>query len=269
MQKLCVLLSVLFFSTILFAQNPVPNSSFENWSFSGTPIDWENSIGYFKTDTSHSGYYAMKGEIIPQYLDCQINSIKFPVNGLYPALRFYYKFVPASGADEFQVSVAIADSANQVVAIGEHTISYVTDSFVEEILGITPTIAGGTPTQAAINFSIKSMSVNGPTVGTYLVIDDVEMYDPNLVTGAGSVNETNRLTVYPSPASNYAQVILPTGNNLASIIKLFDIYGNLVSSSAANAGIVKLDVENMPSGTYLLVLSNAGYTYTRKVQVLH
>jgi hypothetical protein len=73
----------------------------------------------------------------------------------------------------------------------------------------------------------------------------------------------NSFRVYPNPAKDKIYVELSTG---FGHIRLFNITGLQVLESTGNSEKVILDVKNLPSGIYLLKLSNTeGQIYTQKI----
>ena len=96
---------------------------------------------------------------------------------------------------------------------------------------------------------------NGSTL-TYTVLftlDDTSVSDLS----------DNSFRIYPNPAKDKIYVELSAGFEQ---IRLFNIAGLQVMESTGNSEKVILDVKNLPSGIYLLKLSNTkGQIYTRKI----
>src|SRR2546430_16754306 len=116
-----------------YAQNPVPNPSFELWT-SGEPDSWlTNNVAspptpvIFVTQVSpgNTGPSAARGDvmslggfIIPPTLASTDNTANgFPVNKVYGTMSCYYKF-NSQGGDILQITVAMENAAGNGVGAG-------------------------------------------------------------------------------------------------------------------------------------------------------
>jgi len=115
---------------------------------------------------------------------------------------------------------------------------------------------------------------------TDVKVTDIELRDDNMVfastygrgvfsgqftADANSVNDHNRiqLTVYPNPASDFIQVILP--KNLTATAFVYDINGREVRrQSIENTNQVKFEINGLSKGYYFVKLQNGKTNYTGK-----
>ena len=102
-------ITYLAFTLSVYAQNPVPNSSFENQTNS-SPDNWfTGNIPEFGELITHStppgsGALSAKGEVlsfngqpvVPILIATDLTDIDFNVNQRYGSFSFCYKFLPIS-----------------------------------------------------------------------------------------------------------------------------------------------------------------------------
>lgn len=70
-------------------------------------------------------------------------------------------------------------------------------------------------------------------------------------------NGSNGLTVYPNPASKILQLALPVRENTESrVLRLYTLTGELISAQFVDAGlsVVELNIQDLPSGSYHIML---------------
>jgi hypothetical protein len=77
-------------------------------------------------------------------------------------------------------------------------------------------------------------------------------------TGVTDVNSSNvHFQAYPNPASKRISVVVDGIDNSAGKITLFDIYGRKLLVQDYSFGITDMNIEEVPSGVYLLSYTNA------------
>ncbi len=87
-------------------------------------------------------------------------------------------------------------------------------------------------------------------------------------TAIDAIKYANALNLYPNPANNFLNV--STGSTSATLIKVFDVTGNLLSQNWAAGSTAQVNTSLLPDGIYLLNISSAGKTAEyRKFVVSH
>ena len=82
----------------------------------------------------------------------------------------------------------------------------------------------------------------------------VSVAGKDIITGVGNILvDNNNLFIYPNPANNYVNVNATL--NLQNI-EIYSIDGQLLISEIVDTNNVKIDVSNLPSGTYILRAAN-------------
>ena len=260
------------------AQNPIPNSSLENWSGSPmSPDDWySNNTGsnvLISQTAGYTGNFAVKGNVInfngsnlvPPYLGCN-----FPVNQYYNTLRLYYTTNLDSG-DAFQISAAIYDSGNVFLALNYYNIVFTIPTFSPFTLDLD-SVSSGIPDHALITFTIIPMAPNTtPHINSSFVIDDVELHSGT--TGINENVKSTNISVFPNPAKDKLFIYSDFIENNPFQIILYDVSGKIVlqkkSAPPINGKITDdLNLNTIHSGIYFLKLESENFTISKKVSVL-
>lgn len=120
------------------------------------------------------------------------------------------------------------------------------------------------PDSATIYVAVNFTNGNGTTSGDYVLTQTKTIYK----TGTMNVGEDERvaLNLYPNPAQDVLEVVHPK----LSEVKLFDISGRFTAFSGAEqttSGKVRMDVSELPRGTYLVhcVFNNGDVHYKHLV----
>ena len=97
------------------------------------------------------------------------------------------------------------------------------------------------------------------------VVQNVQLSKP-----VGIPTYENQITVYPNPAHDFLSVKLADGADINNIT-LYDMQGRLVGAnnySPLSSGIFKMDIRNLPAGTYILHIStDNNQEIIRKVRI--
>ena len=110
------------------------------------------------------------------------------------------------------------------------------------------------------------------TIVTTIADGEKLLQNVQLSKPVGIPEYENQITVYPNPAHDILTVKLSDGTGIDGIA-LYDIQGRLIetmcTSSQQQSETAKLDVRNLPIGTYILHIRTAnGLEIIRKVQIL-
>ena len=265
-----------------YAQNPVPNPGFENWT-AGEPDMWSTSnitgavTNVTQTTPPHTGAYAVKGDVAslfgsmysPLLVSANAGSNGFPISQSYGTFSFYYKFNKA-GADEFFGGAALYDVNGNAVADAAQNF---TASALSYTLATVPFYYLGTnPVSAVITF-IVSDSAGSAALGSYFVVDDVSF------SGTVGINDVRADNygiekVSPNPANGSTFIYYSLPGNGDVLFELTDLAGrkyNTITLKAETKGAhkVELNTAAIPAGYYFLAMKTDDAHAVAKVMVVH
>jgi hypothetical protein len=256
-----------------YAQNPIPNPSFENWT-AGEPDSWSTSNAATPSPSivqvadPHSGAYALKGEVVIEGDSAHIAGVSLtglPVSQAYSVLRFYYKLdMPV--LSWFSTSVVMSDGVS-AVGTGELYLEGET-SMATYTLATIPITYTGTPTECELYFAAWSW-VDEP--GAFFVIDDVELTD----TPSGQPDAETLLVhrIQPNPAQHSASIYYHQPNRGDLRIEVVDLTGKTLLTKALSdesPGGHRYDLEfDLPNGTYIVRIGDGIQTGQSKLVVLN
>lgn len=252
----------------------LPNHSFEDW----TPVTAEDADNWTsfnsllassglenvtKSTNANSGMYAARLEV---GLDAEgdtmsafITNGEFDFNAFNPFVPIPYNASPTtfSGAYNYTPENAEQGSINLEffeagISIGIH-LEILTATSGYSIFNVPLTLTGTPDSMSLIIYA-------GDELGTILLIDDLV-----LSGGDVSLNEFSSMNVsmYPNPASSTV-MIKAEGTYDFTIV---DLAGNVVLSNTSNNGAIKLNINNLSSGAYLVQINNAFKSETHKLIV--
>ena len=263
----------LFFciKTTLFAQFTLPNHSFEEWEMY---YGKELPVGYTTFDEviarwsvprpfctsrstdAHSGGSALRIDMNTDsaytyaFMRTAFTSNELPtvfrgwVKGVVfgdDTLTVYAVFSHWNAAQQRRETVGVAGFEHQGPAI--QFTEYVSEYYqIEQIIPDTVSIY--------INFNTP-IEPHSATVGNWSVLDDFTFdYLSSSNNVANKILSIGR--VFPNPASKYIQVF----NAAPSLFTLTDILGTPVRAGQLPEGTPKINVEDLPSGVYILSLKD-------------
>lgn len=197
----------------------------------------------------------------------------FPVSIKHTTLTGYYQFAPENG-DSCQFLVwmyknGYVNALTQNVLGGGAATKGASSVYAPFSLNISYYDGGvANPDSACISLSaykmydFATMQQNGPKGNSVLYVDNLNF--GGLVSEINTISKSlDIVTIFPNPASSVftIEMVLKKENYH---IKLYDLKGSLVKNIASKEfeGLQKIEVnvENIPSGKYLLVVSsNEGY----------
>jgi hypothetical protein len=282
--KLLLLTSILF--TTLQAQ--IPNPGFEDWTNS-EPNGWftTNSppliVNISQTSNSHSGNWAVKGEVIdfmfpiPPYLSTgSLTSPGFPISQKFNRISGYYQFSPVAD-DHFLVSATMGITTpsdttiigSGAIAIGDAVSEYTLFSF--DIIYFLP----GEPNWANIAISIIDTSCATPGhIGSTMLVDDLDIIvgvddsEENLI-----VEEYMLRQNYPNPFNPVTKIKYQIAEINFVTLKVYDVLGNEIvtlvnEEKPAGNYEVEFDGSMLPSSIYFYQLKAENFIETKKMVLI-
>lgn len=283
-------LAMMLSLSVTFAQNPVPNPGFENWS-GGQPVGWHttNTTGFntiTQSSTAHSGASAMRGEVLsasgfpipPAAITGSSENPGFPVSQRYTRLSGYYQFTPAGSGDQLLVSIGMMKDGTAIGAgsfLSPNPASSYTQLAADIIYG-PPDV----PDSAIITVQIVNTVGGLTTVGSFFLLDDLLLEsgtaigdDVNLLPEKFVLEQNYPNPFNPSTTINY---YLPTGENIE--LAIYNLAGQKVKTlvnAKQSAGVhqIRWDGRNdsgelAASGVYIYRLRAGAEVLTRKMVML-
>lgn len=240
------------------------------FSFTGWPTGATNAVDTYST---------MTGALDPsKYYEVSIT----PASGYNVTLTGITWGTRRSGTGVRNAAVRSSQDgymANLPASVGTNTnLSVVgTDNFFFNSDAITSEQVGSTITlgasfinlTSAVNFRFYGWNAEG-TSGTYSIDSVVFAGISSMATGVGSISFdlNSGLNVYPVP--NHDGIVY-IDNNTADLskVEVFDMLGNLVTSQDAKSDKkLKLNLSDMPAGSYYLRFTGNNKTATKKIVIL-
>jgi len=262
-------------------QNPVPNSGFENWTWTANPpynpkpepANWTTynnfCAGNYTVVLDSPGYagnYAIKLIVknIPGLgnfpglaysgfpIGFRANSIiaqakfnKMPGDSVYIVMSAYQGGSPVGGG---VWSPTVSTSANYIQIIAPVTYS------------------NGTVIPDSVYMALQAGSPTGlPQIGTYLTVDELELSTSSV--GIEDVILNEQIQVFPNPVSERLNII---ANDGIIILKseIVDLAGKKHFDVSINSAKAEFDLSSISSGMYLVKLvSKSGKMIHKKILV--
>ncbi len=248
----------------IYAQNPVPNPGFENWT-SGEPDSWTTSnitglaTNITQTSSSYSGASAVHGEsiLVPgigNYPPTVTSTGSgFPVSQMYGTFSFYYKFFQDTMTSFILAAVDVSDAGGNSIATQPVIVPAPAASYTYISSPITYTGTG--PANCIITFSIFDQAGLPPPGSTY-DIDEVSL------SGTAGLEEIQPLTtsiekIQPNPVRDQATIYYSLLSNGNIQFELRDVTGKkcnemLIANEIAGRHKMDFDVTGIPAGYYVL-----------------
>jgi hypothetical protein len=84
-----------------------------------------------------------------------------------------------------------------------------------------------------------------------------------------NINSNNSIALYPLPASDMLTIKLPTIAEVINELKIVNITGQVIKVMHPLAVEVNVDVDNLPSGMYILQIQTNNSSFNEKIVVAH
>ena len=236
--KKTLLSLIAFLCCITMATNAqIPNSGFENWT-GGDPDNWATSnsfpvslINITQTTDSHSGSYAVRGDVI-NFLSAPAvpiiqsgpDATGFVISEQYHSFELYYKFTSVGG-DKFSVNVALEKAGNPI-AQGAVALPSTMSTYTYLSVPLTYT------TIDIPDLAIIQISISGPVtgldvhLGSVMFVDDLSF---SFSTGIKNSSASDLIgKCFPNPSSDIVSIPLNESVSEGIIVYVFDSYGKEV-----------------------------------------
>jgi hypothetical protein len=284
MKKILLLSCIVFVAvTNCYAQNPVPNASFENWT-GGLPDNWSTlDLGGFITITQsadvHSGSLCARGDVdtifgttVPPFLLSIVNDTGkgFAVSQNYTTLEFWYKMNGVAG-DVLDAVVGMSDNTGAGIAIGGQEFGP-QSSYTHAALPIFYT-HGATAAKCMITIGVVAGTGDSVHLGSYIEIDDVSLTNNPTGIEQSKLTGIQSLSVYPNPAKGQTTLSYSIENASSLKITLYSITGKKVFSTShfttTGRHQENLDLSKLNSGIYLCTLQTGNNLVQKMISVLN
>jgi hypothetical protein len=188
--------------------------------------------------------------------------------------------------------VGAAGKFNVFIAIAEHSVDgqlYVLRKFLPDASGVPLTALNPSDTPQEITVSYDMRHVTRKVTGEFedfaviVFVQNLETKDvlqtilrpggpvsSEVVTGVEATQE-NDVRIYPNPADDVLNIILPAPVAQETPVKVFDTFGREVYSGVFSSGehTKAIATKALSSGVYLIQLSTAQGLIQRKTMVVH
>jgi len=117
-----------------------------------------------------------------------------------------------------------------------------------------------TVTVAVTNSGGTALGGNNTTIVKFTIT--VLSVAPNAIDEA---TVTNNLEVYPSPATDYIQIVIP--DNSVKILTITDVTGRIVLEEPVTSDQITVNVSDLPSGIYFIIAKGDDKVFKSKVTI--
>lgn len=277
MIKNLLLITALFLTTVVYAQNALPNPGFENWTSVSNyedPDDWHTLnaqtafVGVLTAQKAsgadaHSGSFALhlttksvfgqtaNGLATTGTIDVQNQTI---TGGLAYTLRpdsisGWFKCAPVSGDNGF-VDFVLLDNANDTVGFADFTTP--TTSVSAYTYFSVPIIYRSGATPALSRTTLSSSAGYNSVVNSTMYIDDLALiFNPNKVAELPAGDKASF-----SFLNSSMELLVMTSIEHRKTIHLYDSNGKLVFSAGFDANIKTFQLSFLATGIYMIQLND-------------
>lgn len=281
MKKQIIITAVMLFALAINVNAQIPNKGFESWTTYGNcmePDGW-NTTNQVDTTASHFaitrstdhypanvGSYSIRlqndttmlDSIFPiNYLgwgftwnnpiDAIVPSPAFPISGHPTSITGYYKSFPENG-DTLTIQTILFHEGSMVAVAQLFSTTEVSNwtSF---------SVAFGMyadADSALISLACQYEGVSTPRGNSILYVDNLNF--DTLITSSPEMEAKKALfNLYPNPSSDAITINFTNPTEEKTTINIFNTLGELVKTDVCKQGHCKVDIKNLPVGTYTVV----------------
>jgi hypothetical protein len=277
------------FASLAFAQNPIPNPGFEDWT-NGNPDGWltDNIPGYYTVVTqstnSHSGTYAVKGEAIqagesvfPPYIFTA--NQQFPVEQNYTRMTGYYQMTN-NGEDVLFVWMYLYDAQGSPVAYGQKELGQTAGGYQSFSIDLDFSYLSTEPAVGAYIYFLLSLAstseLTDVAVGSSFLVDDLALDNVSALSDQDFANAPLIYSLsqnYPNPFNPATKISfsLPTAEK--TLLTVYNSLGQVVMTVVnedlpAGQHQVEFNAADLPSGLYYYKLVAGNYNSVKKMMLI-
>ncbi len=294
MKKFTIIMTVLIAMTIK-TNAQIPNNGFENWTSMGSyynPVSWSclnDMTASASTFTCEKGTPGNPGSYYLKLTSKTVSGMgvmpgiavsgTFNQSNMQPLTGFAFNQRPANltgswqhmifGSSQGYVDVQLTrwDTPMQMrltVASVHYVLSGMEMSWADFTIPLNY-VDGNNPDSCIITFSASGST---PSNYDYLYVDNLAF--SGSVTGVTEIADIKALRFYPNPASSVINIDLLLTESIYQI-NMYDLQGRMVkvikNGKLSGNQQITVNVEDIPSGTYLFfIATNVGY-YSNKVVI--
>ena len=270
-----LVIGLLLIPTFSFCQ--IPNHSFESWTDS-VPDNWiTNSsppslLPVLPSTDAHTGNFSLQCQIVDDsgfpfgpYIQPASGSYGFPYNDNDSILYGFYKS-NLIGSNLGLVEVIVYDSLLLPIGAGISFLSSSTNftEFTVPIIYLPGAIASEMTIIIQMSDTDSTSIFN---VGSYFLIDDLSF------THTSSVNiqtpDENYYSVSPNPATDFMTIHADLSMRRKQYYAIYDVTGKKILSDHLIAinddSTSAIDVSSLPTGNYLMVITDGENSATKKI----
>ena len=124
----------------------------------------------------------------------------------------------------------------------------------------------GTNRRFPVAFAIHNRGYFG-TGTNGINLNDFWQYNPTINTS--EINELSSLSwdVYPNPSADFLHIQLGDGIGSDTFAEIYDLTGKIVLHTSLNSGENVLDIQSLPSGTYVCSVEQNGMKTTKQINI--
>lgn len=255
--------------SLSYAQNPVPNPSFETWS-NNRPTGWEGSTDVVQSSHPHTGAYAAEGLVSNSSLNPDLSVGQgngSPVSVRYTYLNYYYMYAP-QGHDQMLVQVYMDDGGGNTLGGGQLIVTSAKSQYTAANIPISYSLSG-TVASCTIDFYITDSVGDffNLNLGSNFTVDDVSLSMSPISGINDPVQAVLDFTIMPNPAKNWIN-IQTNGDANGTLIRICNILGQSENMQFIESPVTQINVSELPAGIYFAVLSNGELTETKKIEIV-
>jgi hypothetical protein len=274
-----------------FAQTPVPNGDFENWTDSVTAQNWNSSnmdlYGLYTFNFVHQstvvngGSYAAKIDtkdvlgILTMSGIMTLGTYSFststfsytltggiPITGKPITLEGYLKYEPVAGDTMAIIVIMTKWNGTSRDTLFYNGIMANTSIPIYTVFDIPITYTPSTASPDTVNIIAISSAGYAPQVGSALYVDDFSFtYNPADVQESDGANF---ISVFPNPTSGFINVMLDGDMNT---VKVYNIVGEEIFAQQTSSKNLNIDLTEFPAGVYMIEVSCNTTKYFRKIVI--
>jgi hypothetical protein len=253
----------------------IPNASFEDWT-NFIPDGWATNVSppllpVSSSTDAHTGLYALKGEVVndagiafgPFIQPLNSAGFGFPVSNNDTMLYGFYKS-GVIGGNLGLVEVWAYDSLLMQVGAGYGYLD--SQATYKEFAIPVIYVPGSQAKYMVIIIQMTDTAISGSfNVGSYFLIDDLSFTKTSTV----DIRHAEKLNycVSPNPATDFINISGAFDSRKKQYLSIYDVTGKkivheIVQSADNN---VSIDVQNIPAGNYILLMTDGQHSVSEKI----